>query len=88
MRILKWTSMGKGGGFELAYAPTDAPDWYSPGAIHCPLFFGDEYEDSDNDGVYDAGDAFAPADNCPSDSNPDQADSDEDGIGDACQVVE
>ena len=88
VRILKWTSMGKGGGFELAYAPTDAPDWYSPGAIHCPLFFGDEYEDSDNDGVYDAGDAFAPADNCPSDSNPDQADSDEDGIGDACQVVE
>jgi hypothetical protein len=91
MRFLTWTSRGKGGGFEVAYKEAEAPSWYTSGAIHCPVSAvedGDvmDYVDSDDDGFFDIGDQFNPADNCPYTANPDQLDGDEDGRGAACDI--
>ena len=89
VRFLKWTSMNKGGGFELAYAEADPPSWYATGAIHCPvpgIVNGDiiDFVDSDSDGLFDIGDSNHTGDNCPNESNADQTDTDGDGHGDVC----
>ena len=91
VRFLRWTSMNKGGGFELAYQEADPPDWYQTGSIHCPVpSWADgrvtDYVDSDGDGVFDYGDRHHDTDNCPDMPNPEQTDGDDDGYGAACDA--
>jgi len=64
----------------VAGVPVYHAYWEDVVAPESCVTFGDEGDDSDGDGVPDAGD------NCPLVANPDQVDFDGDGLGDACDA--